>query len=147
MGTWFPGGDLVRTWFGGSGVGSLRDTGFTYARICCWVEPPRGVWIGEFGIRCFIVWIVLLSGPGPCLVWIIGHSYVYWGGRRAEARPDGRQLGFSREDAQVRWLGFRVRLLSQINYYSTLTGLPMFLLFIWGAMAWGLGPLGSCYWT
>ncbi|XP_056392599.1 uncharacterized protein LOC130285272 [Hyla sarda] len=44
-------------------------------------------------------------GAAPCLIWILGHSYVVRGAARAAVRPDGRQLGFSREKAQVRWLG------------------------------------------
>ncbi|XP_040296291.1 uncharacterized protein LOC121008068 [Bufo bufo] len=41
------------------------------------------------------------------LVWILGHSYVFWGAIRADVRPSGRQLGFSPECATVRWLGVR----------------------------------------
>ncbi|XP_044155431.1 uncharacterized protein LOC122942002 [Bufo gargarizans] len=41
------------------------------------------------------------------LVWILGHSYVFWGAIRADVRPSGRQLGFSSELATVRWLGVR----------------------------------------
>lgn len=32
---------------------------------------------------------------------------MYWGAKRAEDRPAGRQLGFLREDVQVRWIGVR----------------------------------------
>lgn len=49
---------------------------------------------------CFI-------GDSQCLVWILGHSYVFWGAERASVRPDGRQLGFSRSEVLVRWLGKR----------------------------------------
>ncbi|XP_040278314.1 uncharacterized protein LOC120993917 [Bufo bufo] len=31
------------------------------------------------------------------LVWILGHSYVFWGAIRADVRPSGRQLGVSPE--------------------------------------------------
>ena len=48
---------------------------------------------------------IFLSDGTPALVWILGHSYVVWGARRADVRPDGRQLGFPREEACVRWLG------------------------------------------
>ncbi|XP_040285880.1 uncharacterized protein LOC120999069 [Bufo bufo] len=41
------------------------------------------------------------------LVWILGHSYVFWGAIRADVRPSGRQLGVSPELATVRWLGVR----------------------------------------
>lgn len=46
-----------------------------------------------------------LAGRIQGLVWIVGHSYVCWGARRGDACPDGRQLGFSRQDACIRWLG------------------------------------------
>ncbi|CAJ0965427.1 unnamed protein product, partial [Ranitomeya imitator] len=48
-----------------------------------------------------------LRGSSSLLVWIVGHSNVYWGARRADVRQDGRQLGFSRDVAVIRWLGFR----------------------------------------
>ena len=35
----------------------------------------------------------------------MGHSYVFWGAKRAELRHSGRQLGFPREEASVHWLG------------------------------------------
>ncbi|XP_056409990.1 uncharacterized protein LOC130338806 [Hyla sarda] len=44
-------------------------------------------------------------GGQPCLVWIVGHSYVRRGASRADVRPAGRQLGLDREQAQVRWIG------------------------------------------
>ncbi|XP_075705533.1 uncharacterized protein LOC142731511 isoform X2 [Rhinoderma darwinii] len=43
----------------------------------------------------------------PCLVWLMGHSYVHWGALRADVRPDGRQLRIPRQDAVGHWLGFR----------------------------------------
>ncbi|CAJ0929934.1 unnamed protein product [Ranitomeya imitator] len=52
-------------------------------------------------------------GPDPMLVWIMGHSYVVWAALRAAVRPDGRQLGLSRETVTLRWIaqtsgGYRV---------------------------------------
>ncbi|XP_056388331.1 collagen alpha-2(I) chain-like [Hyla sarda] len=44
-------------------------------------------------------------GRDPCLVWIFGHSYVRRGAIRAAVRRDGRQLGFSRDLAVLRWIG------------------------------------------
>ncbi|CAJ0946880.1 unnamed protein product [Ranitomeya imitator] len=41
------------------------------------------------------------------LVWIMGHSFVFWAAERAAVRPDGRQLGFSRDVATLRWIGKR----------------------------------------
>ncbi|CAJ0955428.1 unnamed protein product [Ranitomeya imitator] len=43
-------------------------------------------------------------GPDPMLVWIMGHSYVVWAALRAAVRPDGRQLGLSRETVTLRWI-------------------------------------------
>ncbi|XP_040285719.1 uncharacterized protein LOC120998906 [Bufo bufo] len=39
------------------------------------------------------------------LVWILGHSYVFWGAIRADVRPSGRQLGFSPECATMSYEG------------------------------------------
>ncbi|XP_073398252.1 uncharacterized protein [Dendrobates tinctorius] len=44
-------------------------------------------------------------GVKPLLVWIFGHSFVYWGALRVDVRNEGRQLGFSRNMALVRWNG------------------------------------------
>lgn len=54
----------------------------------------------------FVLFVFFVSDGGSiCLVWILGHSYVCWGARRGDVRPDGRQLGISRREAYVRWLG------------------------------------------
>ncbi|KAM4034528.1 uncharacterized protein ACNLHF_021168 [Anomaloglossus baeobatrachus] len=44
---------------------------------------------------------------GAPLVWIFGHSFVYWGALRADVRRNGRQLGWSRDEVIVRWIGVR----------------------------------------
>lgn len=45
---------------------------------------------------------------------------MYWGSERAAVRPAGRQLGFPREEVQVRWIGVRGltwnRLLPELQY-------------------------------
>ncbi|KAM4026884.1 uncharacterized protein ACNLHF_022763 [Anomaloglossus baeobatrachus] len=41
----------------------------------------------------------LLNLPGKCLIWILGHSFVFWGARRAEVCQNGRQLGLDRAQA------------------------------------------------
>ncbi|CAJ0933156.1 unnamed protein product [Ranitomeya imitator] len=41
------------------------------------------------------------------LVWIMGHSFVFWAAERAAVRLDGCQLGFSRDVATLRWIGKR----------------------------------------
>ena len=56
-----------------------------------------------------------LSGAAPALVWILGHSYVFWGAKRAEARPEGRQLGFPREEARIHRLGVPGMLWSRMD--------------------------------
>ncbi|KAM3928083.1 uncharacterized protein RB166_006211 [Leptodactylus fuscus] len=48
-----------------------------------------------------------VDGAESCLIWLMGHSYVFWGAFRAEVRPEGRQLGLARDRASVRWLGLR----------------------------------------
>lgn len=62
----------------------------------------------------------------------MGHSYVYWGRKRAHVRPAGQQLGFSRSEVQIRWLGFRGlrwrRLLHEVQYFSSLDRAPDILL-------------------
>lgn len=45
------------------------------------------------------------DGTQTGLVWILGHSFVFWGARRADIRPNGRQLGISRDEACIRWIG------------------------------------------
>lgn len=72
------------------------------------------------------------TDPGPCLVWIAGHSFVYWGAKRAEDQPAGRQLGFPRAEVQVRWLGIRGlrwgRLLQELHFHIRLDRVPDVLL-------------------
>ncbi|KAM4045382.1 uncharacterized protein ACNLHF_009210 [Anomaloglossus baeobatrachus] len=66
--------------------------------------------------------------PSPPPVWILGHSYVYWGARRADARRNGRQLGFARDVALVRWLGVRglgwSRVLQEVHKHARLDRPP-----------------------
>lgn len=44
--------------------------------------------------------------PVP-VVWILGHYFVFRGALRAAVKPDGRQLGLTREEVLVWWLGKR----------------------------------------
>lgn len=61
-------------------------------------------------------------------MWIAGHSFVFWGAQRAEVRPSGRQIGFPRTDAQVRWIGIRGlswrRLLPELQFRVNLDRAP-----------------------
>ncbi|XP_044155471.1 NXPE family member 1-like [Bufo gargarizans] len=43
----------------------------------------------------------VVPGVAAALVWILGHSYAFWGAIREDVRPCGRQLGFSPELATV----------------------------------------------
>lgn len=54
-----------------------------------------------FFFFCFLLFLDLVPG----MVWIMGHSYVCWGARRGDARFEGRQLGFSRWETYIKWLG------------------------------------------
>lgn len=47
-------------------------------------------------------------------MWILGHSYVYWGARRADVRKGGRLLGLSGDEGMVRWLGIPGMLWSRV---------------------------------
>ncbi|KAM4021087.1 uncharacterized protein ACNLHF_001246 [Anomaloglossus baeobatrachus] len=53
-----------------------------------------------------------LSGCSRPSVWVLGHSYVYWAGQRAEVRPGGKSLGFV--NAEVNWRGIRGLTWSQV---------------------------------
>ncbi|XP_072284117.1 uncharacterized protein [Pyxicephalus adspersus] len=57
---------------------------------------------------------VVLPGVRPCLILIVGHSYVCWGDRKAEVWPEGEQLGLSTAEATVRWLGVPGMLWSRV---------------------------------
>ncbi|KAG8442193.1 hypothetical protein GDO86_004498 [Hymenochirus boettgeri] len=47
----------------------------------------------------------LNHGNKQVVVWLIGHSYLFWAARRAEIRPGGRNLGFTA--AALEWKGIR----------------------------------------
>lgn len=78
-----------------------------------------------------LLYFSFLSGP-VCLMWILGNSYVHWGAQRALIRPDSRQMGFSRADATVRWIGIPgmlwSRVLPEIQQYAHLDRPPDVLL-------------------
>ncbi|PIO14683.1 hypothetical protein AB205_0195370 [Aquarana catesbeiana] len=65
---------------------------------------------------------VVAVGPSPgqpgesvALVWILGHSFVFWGAKRADVRPNGRQLGIPRQEARVRWIGLSGMLWNRVR--------------------------------
>ncbi|CAN2387673.1 hypothetical protein PRIEUP_LOCUS11992, partial [Pristimantis euphronides] len=60
----------------------------------------------------------------PGLVWILGHSYVYWGAQLADRRREGRQLGIGKEVARVRWIGVRGLRWGRIHRFVQLDGRP-----------------------
>lgn len=47
--------------------------------------------------------VIFLSGRP--VVWIVGHSYIFWAGERSDYRPGGRSLGF--HGMEVVWRGVR----------------------------------------
>lgn len=57
-------------------------------------------------------------------MWILGHSYVHWGAKRALVRLEGRQLGSPCSNAVVRWIGVTgmlwSRVLPEIQRYARL---------------------------
>lgn len=71
---------------------------------------------------------VCVSGRSPCLLWIFGDSYVHWGAKRANVRPAGQQIGFSRDDVLIRWIGVRglqwPRLLPNFQFFAGLDRSP-----------------------
>lgn len=73
-----------------------------------------------------------IAAAEPCLIWILGHSYVCWGARRAAVRPKGRQLEFSRQEACVQWLGFPgmlwSRVVSEVHLFARMDKPPNVLI-------------------
>ncbi|KAM4019920.1 uncharacterized protein ACNLHF_000525 [Anomaloglossus baeobatrachus] len=47
----------------------------------------------------------LAYGAAKPVIWLLGHSYIFWAGQRAENRPGGRALGF--RGFEVNWRGVR----------------------------------------
>ncbi|KAM3931107.1 LOW QUALITY PROTEIN: uncharacterized protein RB166_004615 [Leptodactylus fuscus] len=68
------------------------------------------------------------------VVWILGHSYVYWVARRAAVRPGGLQLGF--QDSELKWHGVRgmswLQMLPQVIEIGRSSQAPVVLLFHMG---------------
>ncbi|XP_077318300.1 uncharacterized protein LOC143940612 isoform X2 [Lithobates pipiens] len=66
------------------------------------------------------------------LVWILGHSHVLFGAEQAAVKPEGKQLGFPREQVRVRWIGIPgmlwSRVLREVQHYSRLDRPPDVLL-------------------
>ncbi|XP_075715673.1 uncharacterized protein LOC142750560 [Rhinoderma darwinii] len=85
-----------------------------------------------------------VSESPPCLVWLMGHSYVHWGALRADVRPNGRQLRIPRQDAVVHWLGFRgmswSRVLAEFQTYARLDRVPEVLVLHVGGNDLGVRP-------
>lgn len=65
----------------------------------CFVVCCRAIfWYICAGLFC----LIFIANPPRCFTWILAYSYVFWGAKRAEVRPDGRQLGIAREEGKVR---------------------------------------------
>ncbi|XP_072000656.1 uncharacterized protein [Engystomops pustulosus] len=48
-----------------------------------------------------------MTGVKKGVIWIFGHSFIYWAEKRAQLRLGGRSLGLPEELVSVRWLGYR----------------------------------------
>ncbi|XP_044158605.1 uncharacterized protein LOC122944427 isoform X3 [Bufo gargarizans] len=53
-----------------------------------------------------------VPGMARPVVWLLGHSYIFWAAQRAECRPGGRSLGF--REVEVHWRGLRGLRWSQV---------------------------------
>lgn len=86
---------------------------------------------------------MLCFSDKECLVWILGHSYVFWGAKRAAVRMEGRQLGFPQNAPSVRWIGVPgmpwSRVLPEVNHYARFDRPPDILL-----LHVGVHDLGLC---
>lgn len=54
---------------------------------------------------CIVCYVFYFLSDHVCLVWILGHSFVHWGAKRADVRLNGHQLGFRRSEASIRCIG------------------------------------------
>ena len=67
-----------------------------------------------------------------------------WGARRAEVRPNGRQLRIPPEEAKVRWIGFPGmvwgRVMPEFLEFTRLDKYPDVLVLHVGGNDMGLGP-------
>lgn len=80
----------------------------------------------------FCVVVFLSTGYDRGLVWILGHSYIYWGATRGDVWPNGKQLCIPRQKAQIRWIGIPAmqwnRVLGEVYGFSRLDRAPDVLL-------------------
>ncbi|PIO39553.1 hypothetical protein AB205_0008570 [Aquarana catesbeiana] len=77
--------------------------------------------------------LVVRSKTGSeCLVWILGHSYVFLGAEQAALKPEGQQLGFPRGQVRIKWIGVPgmlwSRVLREVEHYCRLDRPPDVLL-------------------
>ncbi|XP_073460352.1 uncharacterized protein [Aquarana catesbeiana] len=72
------------------------------------------------------------SLSSECLVWILGHSYVFLGAEQAALKPEGQQLGFPRGQVRIKWIGVPgmlwSRVLREVEHYCRLDRPPDVLL-------------------
>lgn len=75
-------------------------------------------------------------------VWILNHSYVFWGAKWVAFRQEGRQLGFPRGEVRGRWIGVPgvlwSRVLLEVYHYARLDRPPDILLLLVGGNDLGL---------
>ncbi|XP_044128319.1 uncharacterized protein LOC122936402 isoform X4 [Bufo gargarizans] len=105
-------------------VRDVREESPSTSRRSAEVEDVRR----ESGSAAAGITAPVVPGFPVALVWILGHSYVFWGAIRADVRPNGRQLGLSSAVATVRWLGVRGMLwggvLREVQRFSRLDRPP-----------------------
>lgn len=65
------------------------------------------------GVRVGFMFLSCFTGS-KCLVWILANSYVFYGAKRAEVRPEGPQLGFPGDQVRIRWIGVLGMLWSRV---------------------------------
>ncbi|CAJ0940127.1 unnamed protein product [Ranitomeya imitator] len=119
--------------------GLLERIGVKLSEIC-----TSDFEVALFRLAFSLAFFLRAAGSNPLLIWIVGHSYVYWGARRADVRRDGRQLGFSKEVAVVRWLGFRGlgwnEVLKEVHNNARLDRIPDILVLHVGGNDLGIRP-------
>ncbi|KAM3936789.1 uncharacterized protein RB166_000745 [Leptodactylus fuscus] len=100
-------------------------------------QAGRGSWLplnAVDGVVCLVCVVseylrVRPSGARRPVVFILGHSYVFWAAQRAEVRPGGKSMGF--RDVDVSWRGIRglrwCQVLPEAIEISRSTSLPVIL--------------------
>lgn len=104
--------------------------GYDVAEVCC---DSALQWLSPFSFADL-----------PYLVWILGYLFVFWGTLRVAVRPNGRHLGFSRDEVVNQWLGKRGmvwnRVFPEFHHFAHLDRLPDVLVLHVGGNELGARP-------